>query len=92
MKNRKKNGKRRGRRNPPSVEGSGFTRDDYWIQRHFSELVEKYPRRYVAVVDEQIAAISDVGWQADEDARRKFPGKTPSVILIPSESDLTCVL
>jgi len=66
--------------------------DDKWITRHFEELVDKYGGKYVAVVSEQVVAVGDSPKEVDEKARQLYPDKLPSVLLVPKEEDLTCIL
>jgi len=39
--------------------------DDLWIVEHFSELVEKYAGKYVAVVNEQLVAVGETRPELD---------------------------
>jgi len=66
--------------------------DDKWITQHFEELVDKYGGKYVAVVSEQVVAVGDSPKEVDEKARQLYPDKLPSVLLVPKEEDLTCIL
>jgi hypothetical protein len=66
--------------------------DDDWITDHFEELVDKYEGRWVAVVDEEVAAVGDSAVEVEEIALKKNPNKLPSVILIPHKEDFECLL
>lgn len=66
--------------------------DDGWITDHFEELVDQYEGKWVAVVDEAVAAVGDSAVEVEEEALKKNPKKLPSVILIPHQEDFECVL
>lgn len=67
-------------------------KDDIWIVEHFSELVTKYPGKYIAVVNEKLVAVGDSGKEVEEKAREIEPKKIPSVLRIPREEDMACLL
>ncbi len=67
-------------------------KDDLWVVEHFSELVTKYAGKAVAVVNEQLVAVGDTELEVELIAKKKFPGKIPSVLTIPREEDMACLL
>ena len=67
-------------------------KDDLWIVEHFSELVTKYAGKYVAVVNEELVAVGDSGKEVEDKAREIAPDKMPSVMFIPREEDMACLL
>jgi len=67
-------------------------KDSLWIVEHFSELVEKYAGKYVAVVNEQLVAVGDTRIEVEKKAREIEPEKIPSVLRIPREEDMACLL
>lgn len=67
-------------------------KDDLWIVDHFSELVTKYPGKAIAVVNEQLVAIGNTEVEVELIAKQKFPDKIPSVLTIPREEDMACLL
>jgi hypothetical protein len=69
-----------------------MSKDQEWIQKHFSELVEKYATKYVAVVNEEIAGIGDSAFEAEKKALEKYPDALPSVLLVPRDEDFVCLL
>ncbi len=66
--------------------------DNQWIVEHFEELVDRYGGSYIAVVDGQVVAVGDNPKNAEDEALLKFPGKTPSVLRVPREEDIVCLL
>jgi hypothetical protein len=67
-------------------------KDDLWIVEHFSELVDKYAGKYVAVVNEALVAVGDSGKEVEDKARSIEPRKIPSVLRIPREEEMACLL
>ncbi len=67
-------------------------KDDLWIVEHFSELVTKYAGKYVAVVNETLVAVGDSGKEVEDKARAMAPEKIPSVLRVPREEDMACLL
>jgi len=67
-------------------------KDNRWIVQHFSELVEKYAGKYIAVVNEQLMAVGDSRAEVEEKARRAEAKKTPSILRVPREEDMACLL
>jgi hypothetical protein len=67
-------------------------KDNLWIVEHFSELVDKYAGKYVAVVNEALVAVGDSGKEVEDEARKIEPHKIPSVLRIPREEEMACLL
>ncbi len=67
-------------------------KDDLWIVEHFSEMVTKYAGKYVAVVNETLVAIGDSRREVEDKARQVEPQKIPSVLRVPREEDMVCLL
>lgn len=69
-----------------------MNKDDLWIVEHFSELVSKYAGKYIAVVNETLVAVGDSGAEVEAKAREIEPHKIPSVLRVPREEDMACLL
>lgn len=67
-------------------------KDDLWIVEHFGELVTKYAGKHVAVVNAMLVAVGDSGKEVEDKARAIVPGKMPSVLRVPREEDMACLL
>jgi len=67
-------------------------KDDLWIVEHFSELVDKYAGKYIAVVNEKLAAVGDSGKEVEDKALEIEPDRMPSVLRVPREEDMACLL
>jgi len=69
-----------------------MNKDNIWIVEHFSELVDKHAGKYVAVVNETLVAVGDSGKEVEDKARKIEPRKIPSVLRIPREEEMACLL
>ena len=67
-------------------------KDDLWIVEHFGELVTNYAGKYIAVVNETLVAVGDSGKEVEDKARAIAPEKMPSVLRVPREEDMVCLL
>jgi len=67
-------------------------KDDLWIVEHFSELVTKYAGKAIAVVNEQLVAVGENELDVELIAKEKYPDKIPSVLTVPREEDMACLL
>ena len=67
-------------------------KDDLWIIEHFSELVTKYAGKYIAVVNQKLVAVGESGIEVEAQARKIQPDKMPSVLRVPREEDMACLL
>ena len=75
-----------------TLKRPAMDKDDLWIVEHFSELVTKYAGKAVAVVNEQLVAVGDTELEVELIAKKKYPGKIPSVLTVPREEDMACLL
>lgn len=71
---------------------NAMDRDDLWLVEHFSELVSKYAGKYIAVVNERVVAVGESGTEVEAKAREMEPHKIPSVLRVPREEDMACLL
>jgi len=67
-------------------------KDDLWIVEHFSELVTKYAGKYIAVVNQALVAVGESGIEVEAKACEIEPRKIPSVLRVPREEDMACLL
>jgi hypothetical protein len=67
-------------------------KDDLWIIEHFSDLVNKYAGKYIAVVNQELVAVGESGTEVESKARKIQPRKIPSVLRVPREEDMACLL
>ena len=69
-----------------------MNKDDLWIVEHFSELVTQHAGKYIAVVNESLVAVGSTGKEVEDTARAIAPDKIPSVLFVPREEDMACLL
>jgi hypothetical protein len=55
-----------------------------WIAEHFEELVDEYGGLYIAVVDDPK--------EVEDESVLKHPGVIPSVLKVPKEEEIVCLL
>ncbi len=77
-----------------SIESQGepMNEDNQWIVEHFEELVDTYGGSYIAVVDTKVAAMGDNPKDVEDEALAKYPGRKPSVLRVPREEDIICLI
>lgn len=69
-----------------------MTRDQKWIYKHFTELVEKYGGMYVAVANEKVIGVGKSREEVEKISKSRYPDIIPSVLLVPREEDFLCIL
>ncbi len=67
-------------------------KDDLRIVEHSSELVTKDAGKYVAVVNEAMVVVEESRRKVETQAREIEPQKIPSVLRVPREEDMVCLL
>lgn len=67
-------------------------KDDLWVINHFSKLVSKYAGKYIAVLNETLVAVGDSRRNVEDKARAIDPHKIPSVMRVPREEEMACLL
>ena len=67
-------------------------KDDLWIIENFSELVSKFSGKAIAVVNEQLVAVGESEVEVELIAKQKYPHRIPSVLTVPREEDMACLL
>lgn len=65
---------------------------DRWYSTHFEELVARYAGKAIAMVDDRVVAVADSEKEADEIARRQYPGSFPLVVTVPETEELVCLI
>lgn len=74
------------------VRTPAVDKDDLWVVGHFSELVSKYAGKYIAVLNETLVAVGDSRKNVEDKAHAIDPHKIPSVIRVPREEEMACLL
>ncbi len=63
-----------------------------WIAEHFEELVDKYAGLYIAVVDDHVVAFGTDPKDVEDESLSKYPDVIPSVLKVPKEEEMVCLL
>ena len=63
-----------------------------WITENFEQLVADYGGKYIAVVGEKVTAVALTPNQAMEVAMRVAKEKEISLLKVPREEELVCIL
>ncbi len=66
--------------------------DHEWIVEHFEELVNTYGGSYIAVVDGEVVVVGDDPKEVEDRAQAEYPRKEPSILNVPREEDIICLL
>jgi len=53
-------------------------RNDFeWLQNHYPELQEKYPKKVVAILDGKIVGSGNTIQEAEQEAKKRIKGRKP---------------
>lgn len=63
-----------------------------FLFRHSQELFEKYPGKYIAVVDNEFVAVGKSSLEVFRKAKEKYPTKMVSISYIPRKDELVTLL
>jgi len=66
--------------------------DNEWIVEHFEELVDTYGGSYIAVVDGEVVVVGDDPKEIEDRILAEYPSKKPSILNVPREEDIVCLL
>jgi len=69
-----------------------MNRENSWIVKNFSKLVDRYGGQCIAVVNNQVVAVGKSENFVEKIARKKHPKIIPSVLRVPKPQELVCVL
>jgi hypothetical protein len=63
-----------------------------YLLRHSQELSEKYPGKYVAIIEDKVVAVSRSAVQAFKEAKKKFLGDEIGIFYMPREEETVTFL
>lgn len=63
-----------------------------FLVKHSQELSEKYPGKYVAIVDEEVVGISSSSHEAFKKAKTKYPDKKVHISYMPTDEEMVTLL
>ena len=61
----------------PQPLSKEYLEDEKWADEHMSELLEKYPNQWIAVVNKEVACVGKNLAEVEEVARQKVGGRHP---------------
>lgn len=59
-----------------------FWDDREWAYEHYSDLIKKYPNKWIAVMDREVVAVSDGSGNILEEAKAKTQKKYIPIIFV----------
>lgn len=62
-----------------------------WFSR-MNELMEEYPEKYLAIVDDEIVSSGGDEFEAYKEAKKKHPNKEVSLVYVPTEEETVTLL
>ncbi|MFW6194458.1 MAG: DUF5678 domain-containing protein [Halobacteriota archaeon] len=63
-------------------------RSNEYLLKHSQELSEKYPGKYIAIVDDELVAIGDSELEVFKKAKEKYPHKEVSIAYLPTDDEM----
>ena len=63
-----------------------------FLLKHSQELSEKYPGKYLAIVDREVVGISSSGHEAFKKAKAKYPVKKVHISYMPTPEEVNLLI
>ncbi len=63
-----------------------------YLLKHSQELSEKYPGKYIAIIDDELVAIGDSELEVFKKAKEKYPDKEVSIVYLPTDEEMVTLL
>ena len=63
-----------------------------YLLKHSQELSEKYPGKYVAIVEDELVAVNNSAVNVFRKAKDQFPDKEVCISYIPTEEETVTLL
>lgn len=67
-------------------------KDDEWLKAHLDEIVDRYARRVIAVLDQEIVEVGDTISVVQQMVAEHHPARIPLLFEVPSHEEFTCLL
>lgn len=67
-------------------------KDDEWLKAHLDDIVDRYARRVIAVLDQEIVEIGDTISGVHRVVAEHHPTRVPLLFEVPSREEFTCLL
>jgi hypothetical protein len=65
--------------------------NDKWVEDNFEDLIQQYPRRWIAVVDQKVVASGGIRYFLERKVKKMVNDKDYSIYFIPPTSTRTDV-
>jgi len=63
-----------------------------YLLEHSQEFSERFPGKYIAILTNEVIAVSDSGLEAFKRAKEKYPKEEIHISYIPTEEELITLL
>ncbi len=63
-----------------------------FLLKHSQEWSKRYPKKYVAIVDNKLVSVNNSAVNAFKEAKKKFPDKEICIEYIPTEEETVTLL
>lgn len=63
-----------------------------YLLKHSQELSERYPGKYIAIIDDELVAIGDSEFEVFKKAKEKYPDKEVSIAYLPTDEEMVTLL
>ena len=63
-----------------------------FLLKHSQELSEKYPGKYLAIVDTEVVSISSSSHEAFKQAKEKYPNKKIHISYMPTPAEVNILI
>ena len=67
-------------------------KDDAWLKAHLEELVDRYARRVIAILDQEVVEVGESIHEVQQKVATHYPARVPLVFEVPSREEFTCLL
>jgi len=67
-------------------------KDDEWLKSHLEEIVDRYARKVIAILDQEIVGVGESISDVQQKVTKQYPARVPLVFEVPSREEFTCLL
>lgn len=57
--------------------------NDKWFEKNYAELIERYPMKWIAVLDNRVVDAAEHKISLQEDVAKKYPDKECTLFYVP---------
>ena len=78
------------------IEEVGFVEDmdsdDRWLKSHLEDIVERYARQVIAILDQQIVGVGTSIVELQQTVAAHYPQRVPLIFEVPTHEEFACLL